>query len=96
MINWSNIKNFNRPDNEELVNFIHEQKLGQQRIIEIFNEKMKVFATERSFESCLDILNITIQLSNIRGNLVRSFEQYTKNLEDEIIKINRISDKRNS
>jgi hypothetical protein len=97
MINWSNIKNFNRPDNEDLVNFIHEQKLEQKRIMEIFNifnEKMKVFATERSFESCLDILNITIQLSNIRANLIRSFEQYTKNLEDEMIKINRNLDKK--
>ena len=96
MINWSNIKNFNRPGNEDLVNFIHEQKLEQKRIMGIFNEKMKVFATERSFESCLDILNITIQLSNIRANLVRSFEQYTKNLEDEMIKINRNLDKKHS
>jgi hypothetical protein len=96
MINWSNIKNFNRPGNEDLVNFIHEQKLEQKRLIEIFNEKMKIFATERSFESCLDILNITIQLSNIRANLVRSFEQYTKNLEDEMIKINRNLDKKHS
>ena len=96
MINWSNIKNIKSPDNEDLVNFIHEQKLEQKRIIEIFNEKMKVFATERSFESCLDILNITIQLSNIRANLIRSFEQYTKNLEDEMIKINRSLDKKHS
>ena len=94
MINWSNIKNFNHPNNEDLVNFIHEQKLEQKRINEIFKEKMKVFATERSFECCLDILNITIQLSKVRANLVNSLEQYTKNLEDEIIKINRILDKK--
>ena len=94
MINWSNIKNFNHPNNEDLVNFIHEQKLEQKRINEIFKEKMKVLATERSFESCLDILNITIQLSKVRANLVNSLEQYTKNLEDEIIKINRILDKK--
>lgn len=96
MVNWSNIKNFNPPPNEDLVNFIHEQKLEQTRIMEQFNEKMKIFATERSFESCLDILNITIQLSNIRANLVKSFEQYTKNLEDEMIKIYRILDKKQS
>ena len=93
MINWSNIRNFNNPSNEDLVNSIKEQKLEQKRIMEIFNEKMKVFATERSFESSLDVLNIAIQLSNLRGNLTRSFEQYTRNLEDEIMKLNRIIDK---
>ena len=93
MINWSNIKNFNNPSNEDLINSIKEQKLEQKRIMEIFNEKMKVFATERSFESSLDVLNIAIQLSNLRGNLTRSFEQYTRNLEDEIMKLNRIIDK---
>ena len=94
MINWSNIRNFNTPGNEDLVNSINEQKLEQKRIMEIFNEKMKVFATERSFESSLDILNITIQLSNIRGNLVKSFEQYSKNLKEEIMKLNRIIDRK--
>lgn len=93
MINWSNIRNFNNPSNEDLTNSIKEQKLEQKRIMEIFNEKMKVFATERSFESSLDVLNIAIQLSNLRGNLTRSFEQYTRNLEDEIMKLNRIIDK---
>ena len=54
---------------------------------------MQVFATERSFESSLDILNIAIQLSNLRGNLIKSFEQYSRNLEEEIMKLNRIIEK---
>lgn len=93
MINWPNIKNFNNPGNEDLANFINEQKLEQKRIMELFNEKMKVFATERSFESSLDILNIAIQLSNLRGNLIKSFEQYSRNLEEEVLKLNRIIEK---
>ncbi len=92
MINWSNIKNFNNPNNEDLVNSIKEQKIEQKRIMELFNEKMKIFATERSFESSLDILNIAIQLSNIRGNLIKSLELYSRNLEEEIMKLNRITD----
>ena len=90
MINWQNIRNFNNPGNEDLANFINEQKLEQKRIMELFNEKMKIFATERSFESSLDILNIAIQLSNLRGNLIKSFEQYSRNLEEEVLKLNRI------
>jgi hypothetical protein len=44
-------------------------------------------------ESSLDVLNISMQLANIRGNLNRSFEQYVRNLEEEIVKLNRIIEK---
>ncbi|HEX6646718.1 MAG TPA: hypothetical protein VF047_06020 [Nitrososphaeraceae archaeon] len=94
MIKWSNIKDFNNSRNTDLVNSINEQKLEQKKIVVLFEEKMKIFATERSIESSLDVLNISIQLANIRGNLTRSFEQYVRNLEEEIIKLNRIIEKK--
>lgn len=93
MINWSNIKEFNNSRNTDLVNSINEQKLEQKKIVVLFEEKMKIFATERSIESSLDVLNISIQLANIRGNLIKSFEQYTRNLEEEIVKLNRTIEK---
>ena len=93
MIIWSNIKEFNNSRNTDLVNSINEQKLEQKKIVVLFEEKMKIFATERSIESSLDVLNISIQLANIRGNLIRSFEQYTRNLEEEIVKLNRTIEK---
>lgn len=93
MIKWSNIKDFNNSRNTDLVNSINEQKLEQKKIVVLFEEKMKIFATERSIESSLDVLNISIQLANIRGNLSRSFEQYVRNLEEEIVKLNRIIEK---
>jgi hypothetical protein len=93
MINWSNIKDFNNSKNTDLVNSINEQKLEQKKIVSLFEEKMRIFATERSIESSLDVLNISIQLANIRGNLNRSFEQYVRNLEEEIVKLNRIIEK---
>ena len=93
MIKWSNIKDFNDSKNTDLVNSINEQKLEQKKIVFLFEEKMKIFATERSIESSLDVLNISMQLANIRGNLNRSFEQYVRNLEEEIIKLNRIIEK---
>ncbi len=93
MIKWSNIKDFNDSKNTDLVNSINEQKLEQKKIVFIFEEKMKIFATERSMESSLDVLNISMQLANIRGNLNRSFEQYVRNLEEEIVKLNRIIEK---
>ena len=93
MIKWSNIKDFNDSKNRDLVNSINEQKLEQKKIVFLFEEKMKIFATERSMESSLDVLNISMQLANIRGNLNRSFEQYVRNLEEEIVKLNRIIEK---
>jgi hypothetical protein len=93
MINWSNIKDSNNSKNTDLVNSINEQKLEQKKIVSLFEEKMRIFATERSIESSLDVLNIAIQLANIRGNLTRSFEQYVRNLEEEIVKLNRIIEK---
>lgn len=93
MIKWSNIKDFNNSKNTDLVNSINEQKLEQKKIVVLFEEKMKLFATERSIESSLDVLNISIQLTNIRGNLIRSFEKYVRNLEEEIVKLNRIIEK---
>src|SRR5918993_1573178 len=89
MIKWSNIKDFNNSKNTDLVNSIIEQK----KIVFLFEEKMKIFATERSMESSLDVLNISMQLANIRGNLNRSFEQYVRKLEEEIVKLNRIIEK---
>ena len=93
MINWSN-KDTNYSKNTDLVNSINEQKQEQKKIVSIFEEKMRIFATERSLESSLDVLNISIQLANIRGNLNRSFEQYVRNLEEEILKLNRIIEKK--
>ncbi|HJY14536.1 MAG TPA: hypothetical protein VJ225_00805 [Nitrososphaeraceae archaeon] len=93
MIKWSNIKDFNDSKNTDLVNSINEQKLEQKKIVVLFEEKMKIFATERSMESSLDVLNISMQLANIRGNLNRSFEQYVRKLEEEIVKLNRIIEK---
>ena len=93
MIKWSNIKDFNDTKNTDLVKTINEQKLEQKKIKSLYEEKMKIFATERSMESSLDVLNISMQLANIRGNLNRSFEQYVRNLEEEIVKLNRIIEK---
>jgi hypothetical protein len=94
MVNWSNIRNArNFDDNKDLVNTINEQKIEQKKLIDQFNSKMNVFATERSIESCLDALNITIQLSNVRGELIKCYEYYSKELESKIVQLNRMVEK---
>lgn len=94
MVNWSNIRNARNFDvNKDLVNTINEQKIEQKKLIDQFNSKMNVFATERSIESCLDALNTTIQLSNVRGELIKCYEYYSKELESKIVQLNRIIEK---
>lgn len=88
MISWSNNRKTGVGDITDLINEINEQKLEQKRILEIFNNNMTNFATDRSIESCIDALNTSIQLSNVRSKLVRSYEYYSKKLEEEIIKLN--------
>ena len=48
---------------------------------------MNDFATERSLETCLDALNLSMQLANIRGKLAESYEYYARMLEQEITKL---------
>ena len=54
-----------------------------------FNRAMNDFATDRSLETCLDALNLAMQLANIRGKLAESYEFYARLLEKEITKLNR-------
>ena len=93
MINWSNNKNPNSELNNDIVNSINEQKIEQKKLVELFKIKMNTFATDRSIESCLDVLNASIQLSNVRGKLAKSFEYYSKELEMKVIKLNKLIEK---
>ena len=74
--NSFHLENFNKE--------IMEQNMEHKILVNKFSEAMNKFASDRSFESCLDALNITIQLANVRGNLSKSFEHYSKHLENEI------------
>ena len=40
MINWSNIKDFNKSKKTDLVNCNYEQKLEQKKVVVLFEEKM--------------------------------------------------------
>jgi hypothetical protein len=71
-------------DIERLTNLINEQSSDQRRILDQFNKAMNAFATERSLETCLDALNLAMQLANTRAKLAESYEHYSRMLEREI------------
>lgn len=76
-------------DVEELTNFINDQSSEQKKLIIQFRSAMNRFASERSLDSCLEALNVCMQLTNTRQRLLESYQQYSRLLEDEITRINR-------
>ena len=74
---------------DQLTNTINDQSSEQRKIMDRFNRAMNDFATDRSLETCLDALNLAMQLANIRGKLAESYEFYARLLEKEITRLDR-------
>lgn len=90
MVDWVKGKGFGGSNEiDQLTKTINEQSDDQRKIIAQFNKAMNEFATERSLETCLDALNLSMQLANIRGKLAESYEYYSRLLEREITRLSR-------
>ncbi len=91
MASWAKDKNSlsRSGDVDELANTINEQSSEQRKTVNIFNKAMNNFASERSLESCLEALNASMQIANIRGKLVECYEFYARLLEREIVRLKR-------
>lgn len=76
-------------DIDELNNSINEQSDEARKLAARFERAMNDFATERSLETCLEALNLSIQLANIRSKISRSWEHYARTLEGEITRLSR-------
>jgi hypothetical protein len=79
------------PDVQELANLINDQSSEQKKLIIQFKSAMNRFASERSLESCLEALNICMQLTNTRRSLLESYQRYSRLLENEITRISKNS-----
>jgi hypothetical protein len=78
-------------DVEELANLINDQSSEQKKLIFQFKSAMDRFASERSLDSCLEALNLSMQLTNTRRRLLESYQRYSRLLENEITRINKDS-----
>jgi uncharacterized phage infection (PIP) family protein YhgE len=91
MASW--FKDKNSPsqsgDIDELANSINEQSSEQRKMVNTFNKAMNNFASERTLESCLEALNASMQIANIRGKLVECYEHYARLLEREVVRLKR-------
>jgi hypothetical protein len=72
---------------DQLTKTINEHSDEQRKIMSQFNKAMNDFAAERSLETCLDALNLSMQLANVRGKLAESYEYYARTLEREITRL---------
>lgn len=91
MPNWINdMKNRNLHEIDDLEKIISENSTEQKRLSEHFKISMNNFAGDRSVETCLDALNVSIQLAGIRRKLMEAYELYARLLEGEIIRLRRL------
>ena len=76
---------------DELTSTINGYSDEQRKISDQFTKAMNEFASERSLETCLDALNLAMQLANVRARLAESYEYYARLLEKEITFLTRKS-----
>jgi hypothetical protein len=89
MVDWFKNAGFGGSGDEidQLAKTINEHSDEQRKIMSQFNKAMNDFATERSLETCLDALNLSMQLANVRGKLAEAYEYYARTLEREITRL---------
>lgn len=89
MPDWLKGRGVSGDEIDQLNNTINDQSAEQRKVMNQFNAAMNEFATDRSLETCLDALNLAMQLANIRGKLAESYEFYARLLEKEITRLGR-------
>jgi|SRR5690349_18400604 hypothetical protein len=69
---------------QPIIKSIEETSDEQREIVKKFRLEMENFVTERSLESCVKTLNLSMQLANVREQLLETYKQYIAILELEL------------
>jgi len=80
---------------DDLEKMINENSSEHQSLLKSFKESMNLFATERSMDTCLQSLNISIQLASTRSTLMELYKSYSHILEKEVIRLRKICEDNN-
>jgi hypothetical protein len=70
-----------------IIKTIEEFSDEQREIVEKFKLEMEKFTRERSLESCLQALNLSMQLANTREKILEAYKEYCNLLENELKKL---------
>ena len=76
---------------EDIEKLINENSSEHQQLLESFKKSMDSFATERSMDTCLQALNISIQLASVRSTLTELYKCYCHILEREVTRLRKIN-----
>lgn len=91
MFKFDNYRENDSKSVEDIEKLINENSSEHQQLLESFKESMNIFATERSLDTCLQSLNISIQLASIRSTLMELYKSYCRILEKEVIRLRKIT-----
>ncbi len=69
---------------QEITRTVEELSDEQRDILKQFKAKMELFTTDRTLETCIEALNLSLQLANTREKLLDSYKQYSYLLEKEL------------
>jgi hypothetical protein len=69
---------------QPIIKSIEETSDEQREIVKKFRLEIENFVTERSLESCVKTLNLSMQLANVREQLLETYKQYIAILELEL------------
>ena len=90
----SKFDNFRENDSknvDDIEKLISENSYEHQQLLESFKKSMDSFATERSMDTCLQALNISIQLASVRSTLTELYKSYCHILEREVTRLRKIN-----
>lgn len=87
MFKFHNFPEIDSKSVEDLEKMINENSSEHQLLLESFKDSMNLFATERSMDTCLQSLNISIQLASIRSTLMELYKTYSHILEKEVVRL---------
>ena len=67
-----------------IINTIEEFSDEQRVIVREFKREMEKFTEERSLDTCLQALNLSMQMANTKEKLLEAYKQYSSLLENEL------------
>ena len=76
---------------DDIEKLINENSSEHQQLLESFKVSMNSFATERSMDTCLQALNISIQLASVRSTLTELYKNYCHILEKEVVRLRKLT-----
>ena len=90
MFKFDNFREKDSKNVDDIEKLINENSSEHQQLLESFKESMNLFATERSMDTCLQALNISIQLASVRSTLTDLYKSYCHILEKEVVRLRKL------